>query len=99
KTTPPEPTHRYLRIEAGRLRAARSFSGSAFDLRGEAADLDRGGEDVIASLTPPAVQNDAFLDEGGTLRYELLVIALRAKRAREIARERQHCGRSIQLRH
>src|SRR4029078_3206072 len=90
-------SRRFAENRTGPRRRPGHFRGTAFKLRAEARNLDRGGKDVITSLTPPAVQHDAFIDEGGTLRYELLVIALRAKRAREIARERQHFRRSIQL--
>ena len=34
-------------------------------------------------------------DEGGAFRHELLMVALRTKRTREIAGERKYCGRSI----
>ena len=64
-------------------------------LRCEAADFDRGAEAMTAGLAKPSVADTAVTDEGGAFRHELLMVALRTKRTREIAGERKYCGRSI----
>ncbi len=87
-------------IEPGRpWRPGAVWTVVLLTLCGEAADFDRRAEAVAAGFAQPSVADAAFVHEGGALRHELLVTALRADRPREITDKREHCGRSIQLRH